>query len=557
MAHIALGGNRQTASWLWQTWKGYRLQALLNAIIGVLLVLTDLAFVWATKLAIDIATHVDKTTSLTTAIYLLIAIIILQIGLGIASRWVRAILGVKAKNQMRRGLFARLLNSRWKDLRHFHTGNLLNRIEQDVSTVIVFLTENLPTLLSTIIQFSGAFLFLFWMDSKLAVIVVLIIPFFLVCSKLYVKKMRRLTHDIRDEESRVQSIIQETLQHALVVKTLERTNTAVERLGSLQSLLHSKVIRKTKYSSASATVLNAGFALGYLITFIWGVSSLEQGLITYGALIAFIQLVGQIQHPVRTLSKFIPIFVSAFTATDRLRELEDIPQEKLTPEGLSLSGKIGLRLSDVTFAYTDIPGKSGRKIFSHFNYDIPPGSTTAIIGETGTGKTTLIRLLLALMHPLSGEICVYDETGKSMQIDPNTRSCFSYVPQGNTLLSGSIRDNLLLGDPKATDDDMLQALRYAAADFVENLPTGLDARCGEMGDGLSEGQAQRIAIARALLRKTPILLLDEATSSLDVDTEKRVLQNIMEAHTHPTIIVITHRPEVLKYATQVLDLKRN
>ncbi len=554
---MALGGNRQTISWLWQAWKGYRFQAILNALIGVSLVVAELAFVWATKLAIDIATHVEKDMSLHTAIALLIAIIIIQIALGVVSRWVRAVLGVRAQNRMRRVLFERLLNSRWRDLRRFHTGNLLNRIEQDVSTVITFLTENLPTLLSTLVQFSGAFLFLFWMDSKLAVIVVLIIPFFLVCSKLYVKKMRRLTHDIRDEESRVQSVIQETLQHALVVKTLERTATAVGRLGNLQSLLHGKVIHKTKYATVSSTVLNAGFAIGYLVTFIWGVSSLEQGLITYGALIAFIQLVGQIQHPVRTLSKFIPVFVSAFTATDRLRELEDIPQEKLSAGSLPFSGDVGVRFSGITFAYADAPGKSGRKIFSDFNYEIVPGSITAIVGETGTGKTTLIRLLLALMPPVEGSIDVYDRLGRTEKISPSTRPCFSYVPQGNTLLSGTIRENLLLGNPEATDEEMYEALRYAVADFVTKLPAGLDARCGEMGDGLSEGQAQRIAIARALLRKAPILLLDEATSSLDAETERRVLENIMKAHTHPTMIVITHRPEVLKYATQVLDLKRN
>ncbi len=555
---MLITGNRKTISWLWQTWKGYRFQALLNAFIGVMLVVADLSFVWATKLTIDIATHVETDVKLSTAIFLLGGIILLQLSLGVASRWVRALLGVKAQNHMRRVLFERLLGSNWKDLKRFHTGNLINRIEQDVSTVITFLTENIPTLFSTLLQFLGAFLFLFWMDAKLTCIVVLIIPFFLICSKLYVKKMRRITHDIRDEESRVQSVIQETLQHALVVKALERTSTAVSRLGGLQRLLHSKVLNKTKYSTISSTVLNAGFALGYMVTFVWGVSSLEQGLITYGALIAFIQLVGQIQHPVRILSRFIPIFINAFTATDRLRELEKIPMETV-PEGAGreLHGKVGVRLDNVTFFYKDNDGHSGRKIFEDFSFDFSPGGITAIVGETGAGKTTLIRLLLALMSPVEGRVGVYDENGNTAAITPATRRYFSYVPQGNTLLSGTIRENLQLGNPNASEEEMITALRLAAADFVFKLTDGLDARCGEMGDGLSEGQAQRIAIARALLRRSPVLLLDEATSSLDGETEKRVLKSIVDNLSGTTVIVITHRPEVLKYATQELDLKRH
>lgn len=554
---MPLKGVPQLASWLWRAWKGYRFQAILNTGIGLMMVLTDLAFVWATKLAIDIATHVETRVPLGTAIGLLIGIIVLQLVLGIASKWVRALLGVKAQNNMRSILFGNLLTCQWKQLKKFHTGNLLNRIEQDVASVITFLTESIPTFLSTTLQFIGAFLFLFWMDRKLACIVVLIIPFFLLCSKLYIRKMRRITHDIRDEESRVQSVIQESLQHSLVIKTLERIPVAVSRLTGLQKTLHDRVITKTKYSTVSSGIMQAGFAIGYLVTFIWGVTSLQKGLITYGALIAFIQLVGQIQGPVRTLSKFVPIFIGAFTATERLMELEAIPQEE-TPqnENRQILTRAGIRLVHVSFSYAQSAEKQGRNIFRDFSYNFSPGSITAIIGETGAGKTTLIRMLLALLQPSEGEIFVYDKSGHNYPVSSGTRCNFSYVPQGNTLLSGTIRDNLLLGDPMASDEQMRSALYDAAADFVLELPMGLDARCGEMGDGLSEGQAQRIAIARALLRKSPILLLDEATSSLDSETEKKVLSHIVQRYTDTTIICITHRTEVLNYCTQTLQLTR-
>ena len=554
---MQLSGFRQLATWLWHAWKGYRFQAILNTGIGLLMVITDLSFVWVTKLTIDIATHVEKDVTLNTAIGILTGIIVLQIELCVISKWIRALLGVKSQNHMRSVIFGNLLTCQWKQLKKFHTGNLLNRIEQDVASVINFLTENIPTFISTALQFVGAFLFLFWMDRKLACIVVLIIPFFLICSKLYIRKMRRITHDIRDEESRVQSVIQESLQHALVIKTLERIPVAISRLTGLQRTLHNKVIKKTKYATVSSGIMNAGFALGYLVTFVWGVTSLQQGLITYGALIAFIQLVGQIQGPVRTLSRFIPVFISAFTATERLMELEAIPQENLDGQKPQLRfNKAGIRLENLTFAYTQSDDKPGRDIFKDFSFDFKPQSITAIMGETGSGKTTLIRLLLALMQPNSGHVLVYNNEGAIHPVSPATRCNFSYVPQGNTLLSGTIRENLLLGNPSATDEQMWEALHEAAADFVRSLQDGLESRCGEMGDGLSEGQAQRIAIARALLRKAPILLLDEATSSLDTNTEKTVLHNIIESHTDTTIIFITHRPEVLKYCTQTLNLTK-
>ena len=552
MPHHKLSSIKHLASWLWKQWKDYRLQACLNASIGIILVLSDLAFVWTTKLSVDIATGIEKSVELSTAITLLIAIVVLQVALGLCSRWIRAILGVKSENLMQRRIFSQLLQSDWKSLKSYHTGNLINRIERDVRDVVTFLTENIPSLLTTVVQFTGAFLFLFWMDSTLACIIIFILPVFLICSKLYIRKMRRLTHEVRDTESRIQSIIQESLQHTLVIKTLERVGNTIERLHGTQRQLHSQVISKTRYATLSSGLLNVGFATGYLTTFIWGVSSLQQGLITYGALIAFIQLVGQIQGPVRTLSRFIPIFISSFTATERIMELEQIPLEEHKDTVKRFPESAGIRISNLSFSYTP----TSRKIFDHFSFDFPPNSITAILGETGSGKTTLIRLLLSLTSPSEGNIQIYGHDGETLPTSPQTRCNFSYVPQGNTLLSGTIRENLLLGNPDASDEMMFHALDTAGADFVRNLPERLDTRCGEMGDGLSEGQAQRISIARALLKRSAILLLDEATSSLDSETEKRVLHNIIRNHQHQTLIFVTHRHEVLKYCTQSLTLEK-
>ena len=538
----------------------HRLQVTLNVVIGLLLVAADLAFVWCTKLTIDIATHVRTDVSLSVAVGALVAIVVVQLGLGYATKWVRAILGLNAQNRMRRQLFARLLDADWLLLRSHHSGHLTNRLEQDVSTVTTFLTENVATLLTTLCQFAGAFLLLFYMDRRLACLIVIILPVFLLCSRLYVSRMRAISRQVRDDEGRIQSLMQESLQHVLVVKALEQTEGMANRLSREQHTLHRHVLHRTRYASLSSLVLNVGFATGYMVTFLWGVTSLEQGLITYGALVAFIQLVGQIQGPVRTLSRFIPIFISTFTAAERLVELERIPLE--TAAGGAAIGKadkaaaVQIRFDDVCYYYTLADGSHGRPILRHFSHTFAPGSITAVMGETGAGKTTLIRLLLALVRPTSGRVTAVGADGSESELQRATRGLFTYVPQGNTLISGMLRDNLLMACPEATEAEMLEALHLADADFVMDKATGLDTPCGEMGGGFSEGQAQRFAIARALLRRRPILLLDEATSALDAATEQRVLRRIVEARPGVTIIVVTHRPEVLRYCTDTIRLER-
>ena len=529
----------------------HKLQALLNTLAGLLLVVVDLGFVWATKLAIDIATGQSVALSLPESFLLIAAIMVLRISLVVASRWIKAILGVKAQNDMRLSLFSHLLRCKWLDLRTYHTGNLTNRIERDVTDVVNFSTETVPSFITTSCQFIGAFLFLFWMDRTLALIIVCILPVFILTGRLYVRKMRRLSRQARDLESGIQSTIQETLQHVLVVKTLQRVSHFENILSGQQQSLHQCVLRRTRYSSISATLLNTGFATGYFVTFAWGAISLSEGAITYGAMLAFVQLVGQIQGPVRNLTRFIPVFISSFTAAERLMELEALQrEEKKEPGATALNPPLGLRLSDVSFRYSP----NSRKIIDKLNITFAPGTTTAILGETGAGKTTLVRLLLSLVYPTSGTISLIDAAGNTSPLSPSDRHRFAYVPQGNTLFSGTIRTNLLQADPDATEEMMHEALRTAAADFVHRKPLGLDTPCSEAGGGLSEGQAQRVAIARALLSQGQIFILDEATSALDAATESRVLSQIMEKYPDRTFIIITHRPEALKYAEQAIEL---
>lgn len=544
--------TRTILRWYWRTSKPFRLQACLNVVVGIIDVCLTFAFIAITKMAVDIATgRSDSSLNLATA--LLIGVIASQIAIGFSKKWIAALLGVKAQNKMQHKIFSLLLQSQWTGLEKRHSGDVLNRLERDVREVTSVITDTVPAAITVCMKLIGAFFYLYYMDAMLACILLFVAPVFVILSRLYVRKMRTITREIRETDSTIQSILTESVQHRMVLKTLERTGTMADRLAEAQALLRRQIRHRTLFSSFSGTLLSTGFAVGYLITFLWGVSSLKAGDITYGMMLAFIQLVGQIQGPFRDMTRFIPVIISSFTAAERLIELEDTPLEQ-SGAPIRFSQGAGIRINDVTYAYDE----KKRNILSHLSYDFPPGSTTAILGETGAGKTTLIRLILALLKPQQGSIELYEPaTDRTEQTSPLTRCNMVYVPQGNTLFSGTIRENLLLGNPDATETDMRWALQCACANFVLERSEGLDSPCGELGAGMSEGQAQRISIARALLRKGSILLLDEATSALDQDTEKQLISNLTSMlDSTQTVIFITHRPAIVEHCTQVLRLKR-
>ena len=534
--------------WLWLAWNGNRLQAMLNASIGVMQVVVSLAQVWAVKRAIDVASG-SVPGSIYWAVGVMGLFILADFSLSIASTWVRNLLGIKAQNRMQQRMLDRLLKSQWHGKEAFHSGDVLNRLEQDVNQVVTFLTETIPSSLSVFAMFVGAFCYLFAMDHILALVIVGILPIFLLASRTYVGQMRQLTRKVRDSDSKVQSVLQETIQNRMLIKTLESDNMMVNKLGETQSELRQHVVRRTLFSVFSSVVLNFGFALGYLVAFLWAAIRLADHTLTFGGMTAFLQLVNRIQNPARNLTKLAPAFVAVFTAAERLMELEENPLEQQgKPE--YIDAPCGLKLDNVTFAYSD----RERDIVKDLSFDFKPGSCTAVLGETGAGKTTLIRMLLALVSPTKGSVNIYNYS-TSRELTPLMRCNFVYVPQGNTLMSGTIRENLKLGNIAATDEEMIAALHKSCADFVMELPHGLDTVCSESGGGLSEGQAQRIGIARALLRDRSIMLFDEATSALDPETERQLLSNIL-ASRDKTIIFITHRLAVVDYSDQTLRLER-
>lgn len=539
-------GVGEIVHWLWRALAGNRLQAGLNAAVGLVGVGVDLCSVWAVQRAIDIAAGA-RAGSLGWAVGLMALFIACGFALNVSRVWIKNILGIKAQNTMQRQMVDRLLRSEWRGRERYHSGDVINRLEQDVSTVVTFVTETLPGTLSVAAMFIGAFVYLVNMDIVLAVITVGILPLFLLTSRLYISRMRKFTRRVRRSDSRVQSILQETVQHRMLIKTLECGPLMVRRLGAGQASLRRHVRRRTAFSVFSNLMLNGGFSIGYLVAFSWGAVRLAHGTLTFGGMTAFLQLVFRIQSPARDLARLAPAFVAVFTAAERLMELEEMPSED-SDNGVPMAAPCGVRLVNVDYAYND--GKE--KVIDNLSFDFRPGTCTAILGETGAGKTTIVRLILSLVHPTSGQIEIYNSS-LSCEVSPATRCNFVYVPQGNTLLSGTIRANLQLAAPKASESDMVAALHTACADFVVELPDGLDTKVSEGGGGLSEGQAQRIAIARALLRGRSVMLFDEATSALDPDTEKQLLHNILCSH-DKTVIFITHRPAVMEYCDQTLHL---
>lgn len=539
---------KEILKWLWVAWKGNRLQASLNALIGLLGVVVSLSSVWTVQHAIDVASHEAKG-EIITAVLLMGVLILCDFALNITSVWIRNLLGIKAQNRMQQKLLDRILRSEWKGKESHHSGDVLNRLEIDVANVVNFLTEIIPNSLSTLALFLGAFFYLFAMDWRLAIVIVIMIPIFVVFSKIYMRQMRHLTSEVRNSDSKVQSILQETIQHRMLIKTLEGDSEAVNRLEGTQSVLRNNIVRRTKFSVFSYLVLNLGFSIGYLIAFGWAAIRLSAGTLTFGGMTAFLQLVNRIQSPARQLTRLVPSFVSVFTAAERLMELEEDPLEE-QGDSIVMDSPCGVRFKNVTFAYED----SEDNVIEHLNYDFYPGSCTAILGETGSGKTTLVRIILALLKPMNGMVEIYNKL-ENKQLSPLLRTNFVYVPQGNTLMSGTIRDNLRLGKITATDEEMKKALKQSCAEFVFDLPNGLETECTEQGGGLSEGQAQRISIARALLRNRSIMLFDEATSALDPETERQLLKNLLEKH-DKTIIFITHRPAVVEYCDQTLTIEK-
>lgn len=530
--------TRSILRWLWSHHKGCRTQAFANVIVGLLQVGLGLWSVEQLRQLTDVATG-KQEGHLLWMVALYVAIMFVEFLCHISRTWLAAVLGVRTQNMMQRQFFERILKGRWSGIERFHSGDVLNRLFGDVNDIVNLMAEVLPFLVTIIVQFIASFVYLLLMDSTLAIIIIVSCPVFLLLSKLYFRKMRRIVRKLKDSNSDLQATIQESIQHKMVIKVMEMADRMVSRLARRQQLLQWQTQQRARLSILTRTIVFIGFRGGSIAALAYGLVQVQNNIITVGMLMAFTQLVWRIQHPLLDLGRLLPTLVNSFASSERLMELEELPMEEVESGSTTDAVTSSIRLTDVSYQYAT----DAKKVLNHFSHEFLPGTFTAVLGETGAGKTTLLRIILRLVEPQEGQVQA-----------PPLRS-FSYVPQGNTLFSGAIRENLRIGNPEATSEQMFEALHVAQADFVRDLPKGLDTKCGEGGGGLSEGQAQRIAIARAILRPCRILLLDEATSALDVETERKVLMAIREHFVDTTIIFVTHRLSAVQFATDEIHMQ--
>ncbi len=541
--------TRTLIAWLWKHHKGCRLQAGINIVVGLLQVGLGLYGVELIKRLTDVATH-SREGNLVTLAIILASVLICEMLLNIIKTWVRAVLGVRTQNLMQQYFFSRLLHGEWKGVDKMHSGDVLNRLFGDVGDIVSLMTEVVPSAVIITVQFIASFIYLFSMDRHLAIILIVSAPVFVLLSRFYFRKMRRIVRKIKDSNSALQAIIQESVQNKMVVKVMEQADNQVDKLEKRQSVLRWQIKKRAMFSILSKTIVNIGFAGGYLVALVWGLFELNDGIITVGVLMAFTQLISRIQRPMLDFARLLPTFVNSLTSAERLIELEELPLEDEARQ-YHMKGQVGVKFSGVSFKYKE----KGGLVLDNFSYDFKPGTFIAILGETGAGKTTIIRLMLSLIRQNEGKVTIYSDK-ESRDVGTDTRCNFSYVPQGNSLFSGTIRENLLFGNPNATTAQMKDALHVAMADFVFDLTEGLDTVCGEHGGGLSEGQAQRIAIARAVVRQSKVLLLDEATSALDIETEHELLLRIKEHYRDRTVVFVTHRLAVVDFTTDNLKIEK-
>lgn len=543
--------------WIWRNMSGIRANTLLRIMIGITQVMLGLLMIWLSKQFIDITIRTGTDDDVIRMVVLLVAVVIAGILLRQLFFYLTVNAGTRQSNTIRLRVFSSLFRRQMYEDK-LHSGDVTSRLSKDIDTVADVTTSLLPQCVVTGIQLLGAFLLMYSMDARLAIILVLATPFVVIVGKLLARRLREMTLNIRRQESNIQMQVQEGMEHNAVLRSLGSEAWVTDRLHTMQDTLLGLVLHRTRFTVVTRMLLAATFSLGYLLAFIWGGLQLRAGAITFGVMTSFLQLVGQIQQPIMSLLNMLPQFFNATASIDRLEEITsesekvELRSEKNTTNRLkSISLPTDLILDNVTFGYAS----GDRQVLNRFSHRFTAGSKTAIMGQTGIGKTTLFRLMLGFIIPNEGRLLLENQEGQT-PVSDDTREHFVFVPQGNTLMSGTIRYNLQLAHPEATDEELQQVLHIAMADFVNELPKGIDTEIGERAGGLSEGQAQRIAIARGLLRPGNILLLDEISSSLDEQTEHELFKRLFDNFPEKTMIFITHRPEVSKLCDEVIRLDK-
>ena len=538
------------ARWFIDNSRGIRLNILVRIMAGLLQTMLALCVVWLSKRLIDDVAMRGTMSEMAVQALLIAAAVVAGVSIRQLNQYLANKAFIKKVAELRLAIFSQLFNRRLFEANDIHSGDVTSRMAKDIDAVSETLAVQLPQVVVMTIQLVGAFLLMRWFDSRLAWALILITPLAIIIGKYISHRLKRITLSIREDESRIMARIQESVELNVVLRALQGERWMQDRVEELQDRQTANYIRRSRFMVFSRFALGCTFGLGYMLAFVWGAYGLRTGAITFGVMTSFLQLVGQIQQPILSLLGAFPSIIYSTASIDRLKEMEH-GEEKQSCDGEDITTRtlLGIRMDNVTFRYA----KGDREVMSNFSHDFRPGTKTAILGTTGAGKTTLFRLILNFIQPDSGEVTFYGN-GFTHAADKSMRKNVVFVPQGNTLISGTIRNNLLMAKPDASDEELHTALHTSCADFVFDLPQGIDTVLSEHGGGLSEGQAQRIAIARGLLRPGVVFLLDEISSALDEDTERELFSRLFAARPSTTILLITHRKKVAALCDERLEI---
>ncbi len=489
---------------------------------------------------------------------ILAAVTLCNIFFSIGINVVKTLLNERYGYSLKEQFYEKILQAQWLPLSKIHSGDLMTRITSDVDTVASGMFSVVPSAFFIVFQLVTAFLVLYHYDPLLSLFALCLGPIGVIMSVLISRIFAKYQRESRENEAAYRAFMQESVENLVIIKSFSKETYSKFCMQEFWKKRYEIIKKRSIASLGMGLGMSVIFSGGYLIAFGWSLIRLVRGEITYGTVTLLLTLVGQVQSPMQGLQTLMQQLVAILVSAGRIMEISEMPEEQhrkakaLHVPALHPNEALGVCAKHLEFTYSE----REKPVLQELEFDFQPGETVGIIGQSGAGKTTIIRLLLALIMPQQGTLRLYQSDGKEYMVNADMRDYISYVPQGNTLISGSIRQNLWVGKENASENEMWQALELVeAAEFVRNLPGGLDAQILEKGGAISEGQAQRIAIARAVIKPAAILILDEATASLDMKTEEKIVRNLQTAFANLTCIVVTHRPSLLSICERTYELE--
>ena len=546
---------RQTR-WIYQYARHYWMPMIFYTLLGLIGTLVSLLSGFVSRDLVNIITGYQAGEVVRT--------FAAMIGLGVGSTLVNQLanyassrISMNVDAEIKSDIFSKILVTDWESLTKYHTGDLLTRWGSDTSNISNGVLNFIPNMVVYIFRFVSAFAVVASNDISFAVFAFLGMPVSLLLSRTLMRRMVNNNKRSAAMSAAMSGFNQEAFSNIQTIKAFDLVPFYTGRLKRLQKDYIAMKLDFQKISMGTSLLLSTVSILVSYAAYGWGIYRVWSGAIDYGTMTMFLGLSGTLTGALHNLTSLVPSVISLTTSAGRLMDIVEMPQEDHSGDIAAAAflnqhknDGISILLQDITYSYQD-----GNNVFAGASLEAHPHEIVALVGPSGEGKTTMLRLLLSLISPCGGESFVASK-GDRLRMSPSTRRLFSYVPQGNTMFSGTIAENMRNVKPDATDDEIMEALKTACAwDFVSRVPDGIDSRVGERGTGFSEGQAQRLSIARSLLRRSPILLMDEATSALDVATERRLLHNIMQDTYPRTCIVTTHRPTVLNLCTRVYAIR--